>query len=280
MIVDITPDNFTTELLEASEKKTVILYFHAQKLAECTEMGTLLEKAVGEDNPYITLGRVNAADPALQSLAIQLGLQTIPAVVSFKNKQPIDMRIGKLEKLEIAEYIAQYEPDECEVAITSAQKKREEGQVNEAYAILQAAHQTHLENYQLALHLAQVCLELKKLKQTEELLQKIPMADQNSLYHTLSAELELAMEATQSPELKLLEEKVAQEPDNLTYKQELAILYSQNGRKEEALDLLLTILKKDKNFDGAHKYYLDILATMVGDPAAVPYKRAVYSLLH
>ena len=63
-------------------------------------------------------------------------------------------------------------------------------------------------------------------------------------------------------------------------KQELAIQYSQSGRKEEALELLLGILRHDLSFGEAKKIYLDILATMAGDAAASRYRRQLYTLLY
>ena len=62
--------------------------------------------------------------------------------------------------------------------------------------------------------------------------------------------------------------------------QELAVLYSQVGRQEEALALLFTILKRDLAFGDAKKIYLDVLATMGAHPAAQSYRRKLYSLLY
>lgn len=38
MIVDITPQNFHAELIDASLKKPVVIYFHAPQMPECQAM--------------------------------------------------------------------------------------------------------------------------------------------------------------------------------------------------------------------------------------------------
>ena len=65
--------------------------------------------------------------------------------------------------------------------------------------------------------------------------------------------------SSDSPEIRALEAQLAAEPENTQLKQDLAIQYSQAGRKQEALDMLFTILSRDLNFGEAKKTYLDIL---------------------
>jgi putative thioredoxin len=88
------------------------------------------------------------------------------------------------------------------------------------------------------------------------------MVAQDDHYQTLSSRLSLALQASDSPELRALELRHAEQPDDHALAQELAVLYSQVGRQEEALALLFTILKRDLAFGDAKKIYLDILTTM------------------
>ena len=88
------------------------------------------------------------------------------------------------------------------------------------------------------------------------------MVAQDDHYQTLSSRLSLALQASDSPELRALELRHAEQPDDHALAQELAVLYSQVGRQEEALALLFTILKRDLALGDAKKIYLDVLATM------------------
>lgn len=83
MIIDINPQNFHAELIDASMKKPVVIYFHAPQMPECQGMTPLVETLVGPANPAVTLAKVDMNDPQLQPLASQLGLRALPALVLF-----------------------------------------------------------------------------------------------------------------------------------------------------------------------------------------------------
>ena len=78
------------------------------------------------------------------------------------------------------------------------------------------------------------------------------MVAQDDHYQTLELP-PLAQQASDSPELRALELRHAEQPDDAAIAQELAVLYSQVGRQEEALALLFTILKRDLAFGDAKK---------------------------
>lgn len=65
MIVDITPQNFHAELIDASMKKPVVIYFHAPQMPECQGMTPLIESLVGPANEQVTLAKVDMNDPQL-----------------------------------------------------------------------------------------------------------------------------------------------------------------------------------------------------------------------
>jgi putative thioredoxin len=60
-----------------------------------------------------------------------------------------------------------------------------------------------------------------------------------------------------------------------------AVQYQQNNKSEEALTLLLEVLKKDLNFGEAKKIMIDSLnAQPEGDPLASQFRRKLYALLY
>ena len=61
MIVTITPQNFRTELIDASMQKAVAVYFYADELPECRTMTPQVEQLVGQNNPSLTLAKVDVA---------------------------------------------------------------------------------------------------------------------------------------------------------------------------------------------------------------------------
>ncbi len=278
MIVDINVQNFQQALIEASMNKTVVIYFHAQAVPECQPMTPLLERLIGADNSHIDLAKVDVEDPQLQSLASQLGLRGLPAMVAFKDGQPVDVLEGPQDENGIRQFLQPYQPNEAELLLDQA-KQMLGMDPQAAYGLLQQARALE-DTASIRLYLAEAALALNKLEETKQLLTTIGMADQDSQYQHILARLELAEEAADSPELRELEQKLAAEPESLQLKEELAVLYFQAGRQEEALQLLTEVLQKDLAFGEARKHFLDMLTTMGADPVASLYRRKLYSMLY
>lgn len=241
-----------------------------------------VEALVGPANPQVTLARVDMNDPQLQPLAGQLGLRALPALVLFHQGRPDELAIleGPQDEATLRHYFAAFAPKEEELLFEQGQQALANGQADLAYAHLGKAHQLAPERHDISLWLIQAALDLNLLDEAQERLGKIPMIAQDDHYQTLTSRLALAQQAADSPELRALEARYQQEPDNFALAQELAVQYSQAGRQEEALMLLFTILKRDLAFGDAKKTYLDILTTMGSNPAAQSYRRKLYSLLY
>ena len=282
MIVDINPQNFHAELIDASMKKPVVIYFHAPQMPECQGMTPLVETLVGPANPAVTLAKVDMNDPQLQPLASQLGLRALPALVLFHQGRPDEQAIleGPQDEATLRQYFAAFAPKEEELLLEQGQQALAEGQADVAYAHLTQAHRLAPERHDISLWLVQAALDLALLDEAQALLATIPMVAQDDHYQTLSSRLALALQASDSPELRALEQRHAETPDDDALSQELAVQYSQVGRQEEALALLFNILKRDMAFGDAKKIYLDILTTMGAHPAAQSYRRKLYSLLY
>lgn len=282
MIVDINPQNFHAELIDASMKKPVVIYFHAPQMPECQGMTPLVETLVGPANPAVTLAKVDMNDPQLQPLASQLGLRALPALVLFHQGRPDEQAIleGPQDEATLRQYFAAFAPKEEELLLEQGQQALAEGQADMAHAHLTQAHRLAPERHDISLWLVQAALDLALLDEAQALLATIPMVAQDDHYQTLSSRLALALQASDSPELRALEQRHAKTPDDDVLSQELAVQYSQVGRQEEALALLFNILKRDLAFGDAKKIYLDILTTMGAHPAAQSYRRKLYSLLY
>ncbi|AEY01040.1 thioredoxin domain-containing protein [Oceanimonas sp. GK1] len=278
MIVDITVENFQQALIQASMDKTVVIFFHADQVPECQPMSAQLERLIGADNGHVDLARVDVADPQLQSLAVQLGLQALPALVAFKGGQPVDILEGPQDEAALKGFLQPYQPNQAELLLDQA-KQMLGLDPQAAYDLLQQARALD-DTPAIRLTLAETALALNKLEETRQLLDTIGMADQDAQYQHVLARLELAQEAADSPELRELEQRLAAAPEDLGLKEELAVQYFQAGRQEEALQLLTEILQKDLSFGDARKHLLDMLTSMGADPVASRYRRKLYSMLY
>jgi len=280
-IIDITPENFQQALIEESMKRLVVVDFWADWCAPCKALMPILEKLANEYNGQFLLAKVNCDEQ--QASAAQFGVRSLPTVALLKDGQPVDGFMGAQPETEIRQMLEKHLPKEYEIAYQQAQEKIASGELEEACTLLNAAHLAEPKRSDIALTFADVLIELGNLEAAEAVIGNIPLQDQDAQYNQVKAKLELASEAADSPEVKALEDKLQQNPDDAQTVIELAIQYNQANRSEDALELLLGCLRKDLNAaDGdAKKAMTDILSALDNANALkAKYQRKLYTLLY
>ena len=280
-IIDITPENFQQALIEESMKRLVVVDFWADWCAPCKALMPILEKLANEYNGQFLLAKVNCDEQ--QAIAAQFGVRSLPTVALLKDGQPVDGFMGAQPESEIRQMLEKHLPKEYEIAYQQAQEKIASGELEEACTLLNAAHLAEPKRSDIALTFADVLIELGNLEAAEAVIGNIPLQDQDAQYNQVKAKLELASEAADSPEVKALEDKLQENPDDAQTVIELAVQYNQANRPEEALELLLGCLRKDLNAaDGeAKKAMTDILSALDNANALkAKYQRKLYTLLY
>jgi putative thioredoxin len=109
------------------------------------------------------------------------------------------------------------------------------------------------------------------------------MKDQDGHYEQLVAQVALKKQAAKTPELVALEAAHANDPNNLQIAYQLAIQYNAETAYRPALELLMGIMRKDRNFaeGAAKKTFMDILAALgKGDALAIEFQRKLFTLLY
>lgn len=278
-IVNITLENFQDVILVASQEKFVLVDFWADWCEPCKSLMPLLEKIASEKADQLILAKVNCDEQ--QEIAMQFGVRNLPTVMLVKDGQPIDGFAGALPESEIRAFLDNHLPNAEDGLVEQAKSLILAEDYANAFPIAQQAHQAAPQRTDIKIVLADVYIGLGRLEQAQSLLDTILMADQDSHYHTVVAKLALAKESASSPELLALQQQVEKEPENLELKIQLAIQLHQAHQSEEALSILLSVLKQDLNFGEAKKTTLDMISSLPeGDPLASQYRRKVYSLLY
>lgn len=280
-IVDITTNNAQSLLIEESFNRPVLVDFWADWCGPCKSLMPLLEKIAAEFDGAFLLAKVNADTENM--IAAQFGVRSLPTVVLMKDGQPIDGFVGAKSEQEVREFLAPHLPKPWEAALQQAQELIAAQDIQGALPLLRQVYEESGREPQIACLFAQQLVELKRLEEAEAVLQQIKMADQDSFYEQVMAQLELKQQSAKTPELTALEEAYAQQPDNLEVAYQLALQMHQESLHRPALEILLNIMKNDRNFaDGAvRKTMTDILAALgKGDPLAVEFQRKLFTLLY
>jgi len=278
-IINVNLDNFQQVLLEGSKHKLVVIDFWADWCEPCKQLMPVLEKLAGEFSEQIVLAKVNCDEQ--QELAAQFGVRNLPTVALMKDGQPVDGFAGVQPEGQIRELIQKHLPSPQQEWFEQGVAFANESQWQQAYPLFKQAHDAEPNNAMYTLMLANTSIELGKLEQAESLLTTITMVDQDAAYQQVVSKLDLAKQASESPEITSLQMLLESEPDSLDVKLKLAIALNQANRNEEALTLIYQVLRVDLGFADAKKIYLDIIASLAdGDELAGKYRRKLYTLLY
>ncbi|MEL0655966.1 tetratricopeptide repeat protein [Pseudoalteromonas issachenkonii] len=282
-IVSINAQNLQQVLGETSQQKLVLLNFFSPQSPDCIGQAAILDKIAAEYASYIVVANLDCdAEQALASqLAQQVGLQTLPTLVLLKDSAPVDLLAGAQSEAQIREALAKHLPAQQDLLLEQAKQALLKSDLNAAFNYAKQAYEIDSGNARIKLVLADICIQIHKVDEAQALINTIDTQEQDAYFNNIKAKCEAALEAKDSPEIKEKQQQVEKYPNDLELKEELSILLNEAGRKEEALDILFTVLQKDLNFNEAKPSFLAIIASLPdGDALAAKYRRKLYSILY
>ncbi len=231
----------------------VLLNFYSAQSPECINQAAILDKLAAEYTDYIVVANLDCdAEQALASqLAQQVGLQTLPTLVLLKDSAPVDVLSGAQAEAKIREALAKHLPAQQDLLLEQAKQALLKSDLNAAFNYAKQAYEIDNSNARIKLVLADICIQIHKVDEAQALINTIDVQEQDAYFNNIKAKCEAALEAKDSPEIKEKQQQVEKYPNDLELKEELSILLNEAGRKEEALDVLFTVLQKDLNFNEA-----------------------------
>lgn len=278
-IIDITLENAQQVIIEGSKQRLVIVDFWADWCEPCKQLMPILEKIAREHPDSITLAKVNCDEQ--QQLAMQFGVRSLPTVALFKDGQPVDGFAGVESESQILARLQPHLPNPADDDLRAAEQALQQEDFDTAYALAKQVNDIEPERADAKLILASAAVQLGRLSQAEELLNSIGMADQHGLYQHVKAQIELAAQAADSPELQALVAAVEAAPEDAKQRLQLAAALHQAHRSDEALAHIFSILSHDINATEAKQQALSVInALPSGDPLAARYRRKLYSMLY
>jgi putative thioredoxin len=286
VVKDVTTASFTVDVIEESRKLPVLVDFWAPWCGPCKQLQPALEKVVAAAGGAVRLVKMNIDEhPAI---AGQLGIQSIPAVIAFRNGQPVDGFMGAIPESQIRDFIKKLigknggQPQVAE-ALAAAKQTRETGDTQGAADLYDAVLQEQPDNVDAIAGLADLLFEAGDKAGAEEVLARAP-ADKREVaaIAAVTTKFKLAAQAASLGDPAALERRLAENPKDHQARFDLAMIQNAQGRREEAADNLLTIVKTDRswNDDGARAQLLKLFeAWGMTDEATLSARRRLSSLL-
>ena len=285
VVKDTTTQAFVKDVIEESKRQPVLVDFWAPWCGPCKQLTPILEKAVKAAKGKVKLVKMNIDDhPAIPG---QMGIQSIPAVIAFVNGQPADGFMGALPESQVIAFLERLTKDriggEAQDLLKAADAALAEGDAAgaaEMYAQLLAEDNA---NVPALGGLARAYVETGTLDQARQTLALVPEAKQNdAAVAAARAALEIAEQAKTLGPIDELEQKVAANPLDHQARFDLALALNGKGRRADALEHLITIVKRDRkwNDDGARKQLVQFFdAWGPTDEATIDGRKRLSSIL-
>ena len=251
IIVDSDTASFSSDVIEASKTGPVLVDFWADWCAPCKQLTPILEELVKSYKGLIKLVKIDTEKN--QELSQQLQIQSLPTVYAFYEGQPIDGFSGAMPENEVKKFINK-------VIEASGGNKIEELQK----AIADAEKLFNEEDYESALNAfyGKCLLKLERDEEVKELLEGLEedmLNDKNIISLVALSKLEKNNKAAGMPEEYI--EEVNINPNNHELRFKLAEAYLASNLRQECIEQLLIIVKKDRKWedDKARKKIIELL---------------------
>jgi putative thioredoxin len=282
--MNTTLATFEKDVIEASAHAPVLVDFWAPWCGPCKSLGPLLEKLEHEYAGRWRLVKVNVDENP--QLAAHFQVRSIPHVVAFADKRPIDQFTGVLPESHLRAFIERLVPNPAQAEHRAALLAREQGQRGVARDHLLAALALDPGYDEARLDLIELLLDeecIDDARREAGLLSPKTTQGIDVRYNTLKTRLDALDAVGDLPPTDSLEAAVASDPGNLEARFDLANALIARRAYEQALEHLLEIVKRDRSFrdDIGRKTMLAVFDLAAHQPELVSeWRRRLSATLH
>lgn len=257
-IIDATEQNFESLVLERSQEVPVVIDFWATWCGPCLELGPVLEKLAREYAGKFLLIKVDV--DKLQGIAQAFGIYSIPHVFAFRKGQPVSQFQGVVPEDQLRRWLDQLLPSKVEQLIIDAERL-ESSDPGGAEARFREALELDPQQDLVKIRLAKTLLAQHKDQECREMLDSLEARGfLEPEAQDLKAELELRAAAAEAGDVEACRAAVAANPSDLGLQLKLAESLVAVKKYDEALDICLNIVERDKA--GVGQQARDVMVNM------------------
>jgi putative thioredoxin len=278
---DVDGTSFEQEVLDRSQEVPVLVDFWAPWCGPCRILGPVLENLAGEMDGAFVLAKVDSdANP---DLAAAYGVRSIPNVLLFRDRKPVDRFVGALPEAQVRSFLRPWCPTATDRLVAAARELRDDGDLDGARSRLEQALAVEPVLGAARLELAKLALAEGDLDTAERHVEAVPpKAGSGEEAVHLSDAIRLARAAQEIGEPTECERRAAADPEDAEARYALGGWALAVGSPREALEHYLDAANADRDWEdqAARKAMLTVFHIVgVRDPLSEEFRdrlRAIY----
>lgn len=240
---DVAEADFEHKVLAASWERPVVVDFWAPWCQPCRILGPVLEKAIADRCGAMVLAKVNIDNA--QALAARYRIDSIPAVIAFKDGRPTREFVGVLPEAQINAFLDLLLPSEADRLVKEA-KDSASADVAGAEKLYRQALELDPKHDDSRLGLAELLLNNGKFGDVPGLLDAVTSGgERGDKARQLTATAVLCEKAAGIGDVDAARARVAAEPGNAVRRYELGIVLACKGDYAASLTELMAAAEAD-----------------------------------
>ena len=246
-IVDVSEKDFEVVVIQESFRRLVIVDFWAPWCGPCKTLAPLLERVANQYEGKFLLAKVNSDENS--NLAQKYQVRGIPNLKAIDCGETINEFSGVAPEAQLRQFIDQCIPGEAKKLHRAAKKLMELGDLNQAKKQLAEAQTIEPDNDEIRISQIEVAVELKQTAEANEHLMNLkPVYKLEDKVKGLMSKLELMIYSQNAPSENDLRALIEKNPKDLEARLNLSKTLLAEENYQDALDVLLDIVKIDRNY--------------------------------